>query len=123
MSSWDFLAAERRRGLRAAFIFLLCALCASAVNVLVPGQNPARIALIAEGDLGDPGNFGADELLGAFREKGMDSVRTNDFRDAAAEDIILAGIPSRATRLHDLESGGKISVPANPESYTIRHLH
>ena len=119
----DFVSAERRGAPRLTLIFLLCVLCASPVNVLAPRENPARIALIAEGDLGDPGNFGADDLLGAFREKGLDSVRTNDFRDAAAEDIILAGIPSRATRLHDLESGGKISVPANPESYTIRHLH
>src|SRR5207249_7369721 len=117
-----FLISERRRAVKATVIFLLCALCASAVNVSAPRHDRARIALIAEGDLGDPGNFGADELLRAFREKGLDGVRTNDFRDAAAQDIILAGIPRRAPRLHDLESGGKISVSPNPESYTIRHL-
>src|SRR5438034_3815982 len=84
----DFVTAERRGAPRLTLIFLLCVLCASPVNVLAPRENPARIALIAEGDLGDPGNFGADDLLEAFREKGLDSVRTNDFRDAAAEDII-----------------------------------
>src|SRR5436309_3542635 len=103
-------------------LFFLCVLCASLVSFLSPRQEPARIALVAEGELGEPGNFGLDELFRTIREKGLDTARTNDFHNAAADLVILAGIPQRVTRLRDLEQSGKISVPANPESYTIRNL-
>ena len=85
-------------------------------------QSREQVVLASEGDLGDPGNFGAEELATALRQRGLEVLRTSDFGKADGAAILLAGIARRSVRLHDLEYSGRISVPPSPESYAIRHV-
>ncbi len=83
------------------------------------GTSDKSITIVAEGDLGAPGDFGAQELAAAFQSRGAIVAHFTELGRAPLGMTVLIGIPSRAIHLHELESSGKMVIPPGPEAYAI----
>lgn len=103
------------------FAILLVAIATHAGLPLSSDSDDPIIAVV-EGSIDAPGEFGLKELEAALRKKNISLTRASGPEKVRASSFLWIGIPRRAARLHDLEYSGKISVPANPESYTIRRV-
>ena len=77
------------------------------------------ISIVTEGDVGEPGNFGARELAASIQAKGARVFRTAELSGIPAGAVIVAGLPSRSSRLHELARAGNPAIPDAPEAYII----
>ncbi len=77
------------------------------------------ISIVTEGDVGRPGDFGAQELAAALKARAAKVLRAPNLSGTPGGTTILAGIPSRAVHLHELEYSGKLTLPPGPEAYAI----
>jgi len=112
--SWA--SVSRRSGAVAAVCFLWAGLSVRGVEPL-----PETVSIVSEGDLGEPGEFGARELAAAIQARGTKVLRFADTRNIPQCSAILIGIPSRSARLRDLGQDVTPTLAAGPESYAISH--
>ena len=86
----------------------------------VPLAATGRIAVLEDGQIGEPGRFASAELAAALRRKGYEVFAGGELRPEESDGVVLVGIPDRATRLGDMARTGGIAVPSGPEAYAIR---